>query len=318
MPVYRDKKAGCYVFEFDRCIEGRRIRTRKRLPKTWNHAQADSFDRKESARLYAISTGIQRPEFTIEDAVEKYITERCRELKSGLNAAQELAKMFWAYQGRPIEHLADVCKAYALKEHDRLAPATIKNRIRYLTSACRYGWKHHNMCAHDPAGAVIVPVVSNERQIYISRGQMVALARACTHLPSRAAIKIAFYSGMRMGEILKAKRVGDFFILATTKNGNPRIIPIHPKLRTCLKFKMPTRFIVSYHFRQARAIAGMEWLHFHDLRHACASELINSGVDLYTVGGILGHKSAASTRRYAHLSTSTLVAAVCKIGRKRA
>lgn len=64
MPVYRDKKAGCFVFEFDRFIEGRRIRTRKRLPKTWNHAQADSYDRKESARLYAISTGIQRPEFT--------------------------------------------------------------------------------------------------------------------------------------------------------------------------------------------------------------------------------------------------------------
>lgn len=317
MPVYRDKKAGCFVFEFDRRVDGQRVRARKRLPKTWNQAQADAFDRQESARLYAVATGVERAEFGIEDAVKKYIDERCRELKSGDNIIHELAQMFWAYQGRPITVLADVCKAYSIKERDRLAPATIKNRIRYLTAACRHGWKHHKMCEHDPAEAVIVPQVRNERQVYISREQMIQLARACTHRPTRAVIRIAFYSGMRLGEILKARQVGGNFVLDDTKNGNPRIVPIHPKIRTCLKFEIPTRYIVGYHFREARKAVDMEWLHIHDLRHSTASELINAGVDLYTVGGVLGHKSAASTKRYSHLATDSLKSALLKIGAKK-
>jgi Phage integrase family len=39
----------------------------------------------------------------------------------------------------------------------------------------------------------------------------------------------------------------------------------------------------------------------HDLRHCCASILLNQGVGLETVARILGHRSMASTRRYAHL-----------------
>lgn len=318
MSVYRDKKAGCYGFEFDRYIDGQRVRARKRLPKTWNQAQADAYDRQESARLYAIASGIKRQDFTIDDAVKKYITERCKELKSGKNAAHELAQMFWAYQARPISALADVCKAYAIKERDRLAPATIKNRIRYLTAACRYGWKHHGMSEHDPAEAVIVPAVRNERQTYIDRADMLRLARACDHRPTRAVIRIAFYSGMRLGEIMRAKRVAGCFVLDDTKNGTPRIVPIHPKINTCLKFTIPTRYIIGYHFRMTRAKVGMDELHIHDLRHSAASELINAGVDLYTVGAVLGHKSNASTKRYSHLATDSLRAALMKIGKKAA
>ena len=54
----------------------------------------------------------------------------------------------------------------------------------------------------------------------------------------------------------------------------------------------------------------------HDLRHSTASEMINAGVDLYTVGGVLGHKSAISTKRYSHLATKTLQNAVGLVGKK--
>ena len=45
-------------------------------------------------------------------------------------------------------------------------------------------------------------------------------------------------------------------------------------------------------------------------------ELINAGVDLFTVGRVLGHKDPRSTQRYSHLAIDTLTAAVGKIGRK--
>ena len=62
-----------------------------------------------------------------------------------------------------------------------------------------------------------------------------------------------------------------------------------------------------------RLTAGMTHVRFHDLRHTTASWLINSGVDLYTVGKILGHSGPQTTARYAHLSTATLEQAVRKL-----
>jgi hypothetical protein len=70
MPIYRDRERGAFVFEFDRRIPGAgRIRASKRLPKAWNQAQADAYDRKESARLYALATGTEGADALIEEAV---------------------------------------------------------------------------------------------------------------------------------------------------------------------------------------------------------------------------------------------------------
>lgn len=324
MSIHRDKESGSFVFEFSRRINGQRVRATKRLPRAWNQAQADAFDRQESARLYALATGAGGAHHTIEDAVTLYLKHKVPTLKSGRNIANELAEIFWAYQGRPLSSLADVSKAIQKqstrdakdKDAPPLAPATIKNRIAYLRAACRYAWKHHGLGDADPAQRVTVPTVKNERHVYIDRAQMLKLARACKDFPARALIRIAFYSGMRYDEIQRARVVDGRFVLDDTKNGDPRIVPIHPKIRCCLGYQKQTRFKNDYWFRQAREAVGMPWLHFHDLRHSAASELINQGVDLYTVGAVLGHRSAASTKRYSHLSTDSLQAAIGKIGKR--
>lgn len=322
MPVYRNKKTGCFHFEFDRIIQNERVRARKQLPKSWNQAQADAYDRQESARLYALCAGVAKPDWTIEDAVKRYIDERVPQLKHGLNTAHELAIMFPFYQARPLEALPDVCKAYQLRatkeDGSPLAPATIKNRIRYLSAACRYAWKHHAMGESDPAARVTVPTVRNERTKTIDRADMLRLARACSHWETRAMIRIAFYSGMRLGEITRAEVQDGAFVLYDSKNGDPRIIPIHAKIRCCIGYAWPSRFVLSYEFRKARALVDMDWLHPHDLRHSAASAMINQGVDLYTVGAVLGHRSAASTKRYSHLATDSLQAAIGRIGKRAA
>ena len=247
-----------------------------------------------------------------------YLKDRVPSLKSGYDIAHELALIYWAYKGKPLESLADVCREYMDEAIKTLAPATVRKRIRYLTAACRWAWKRNNMGETDPGARVIVPEVRNERQVYIDRAQMIRLARACTHRETRAAIRIAFYSGMRWGEIARAERVFSIpaFALSDTKNGEPRIVPMHPKILACARHKMPTRFVMHHNFTVAKNAIGMPELHFHDLRHSTASALIEQGEDLYTVGGVLGHKSAASTRRYSHLSTGKLAAAIGTIGQK--
>jgi integrase len=54
-------------------------------------------------------------------------------------------------------------------------------------------------------------------------------------------------------------------------------------------------------WRKWRSEAGLEDVRIHDLRHSFASVGASGGTPLFVIGGILGHKSTATTDRYAHL-----------------
>ncbi len=58
---------------------------------------------------------------------------------------------------------------------------------------------------------------------------------------------------------------------------------------------------------------GLKAYTWHCNRHTFASRLVMAGVDLHTVGELLGHRTAQRTNRYAHLSLNHKQAAVERI-----
>jgi integrase len=52
--------------------------------------------------------------------------------------------------------------------------------------------------------------------------------------------------------------------------------------------------------------AGLKNFRIHDLRHTCASRLIQNGMSLYEVANILGHVDVQTTQRYAHLDRTNI------------
>lgn len=316
MSIYRDKTTGQWRFDFDRRIEGVRVRHRQLLPPGWSRTQADAFDRQKSGALYAVATGIAKPRHLIGEAVARYLKERVPQLKAGENAKREIEQMRDWWAGRPLDELAEVCAGYAADQLAYLRPATIKNRIAYLRAACRWAWKRHQLGDQDPGARVVSPEVDNARQVTVSRVDVLRLARACKHQGVRALIWVLYFSGMRVSEAQRARRSGGFFVLDDTKNGEPRIIPIHSRALAASRVPMPKRSQIDYWWPLARSACGLEYLHLHDLRHTAATEMVNAGEDLATVGKVLGHKSAASTMRYSHHSTAKQALALGKIGRK--
>lgn len=330
MPISYDRPNKCWRYHFDRYIAGSRHRASQLLPKGWSRAQADTFDRQETARLYAIATGVSKPEPLIDEAVLLYLKYRAPSLKSFRNIERELNACADIYTGKPFSSLPEIARDYSPATEDGrpLKPATVKNRLSYIRAACRYAWKIHGKGEHDPAERMEMPKVRNERHVYLDRPQVLQILRKMKPGAERAAVRIAFYSGMRAGELRQATTIrtasGPAFMLQpdATKNEMPRVVPVHPRIQHILRnaalWPMPrTKWTVSIKFKKAAIAAGFGHARLHDMRHSTASEMINGGADLFTVGGVLGHKSAVSTRRYAHLVTGTLAVAVNMVGNSK-
>jgi integrase len=59
-------------------------------------------------------------------------------------------------------------------------------------------------------------------------------------------------------------------------------------------------------WRRAVARAGLEDLHFHDLRHEATSRLFERGLNPIQVAAITGHKTLQMLKRYTHLRAENL------------
>lgn len=318
MPVYFDKARQRWRFEFSRVLDGRRRRATKLLPAGWTRRQAEAYARERDAHLYAVATGAIREQPLISEAVRLYLEQHAPQLKNRDLLVRDLALVLPWYEARRMNELQAVVLAYS-RDNPKLSPATIKLRMAYLRAACRWAWKRHGLGEHDPAERVALPAVRNERHVYVTRAQLLPILRAIKHPDARAMALLAFYSGMRFSECLNARPTPQGWLLEDTKNGERRIVPIHPRTAHLAR-RWPRPIVVrtvQAWWRYAADACGHEGVRFHDLRHSAASSMINAGVPLYTVGAVLGHKAPASTKRYSHLDTSTLAEAVGRIGRKR-
>lgn len=327
MSIQWDARNKRWRWQFKRSLAGVRHRHSRLLPEGWSRAQADAFDASETARLAAVAAGIDQTDPLIETAVGLYLADK-QHLKSLRSAAEHLAAIAWAYAGRPMSQLPEIAREVATRrlipasakrgEHE-ISPATARNRLALLKAACRHAWRVHGLTDSDPTTRMVLPAVRNERQTYIDRRQMLMIARACTNRQARAAIRLAFYSGLRLGELRAAELEAGMILLRDTKNGDLRAVPPHPRiahLAGWLPLPAP-KITIQRAFDRARRAVGLPEVRFHDLRHSAASAMVNAGVDLYVVGQVLGHRDPRSTKRYAHLTASTLAAAVATIGQKR-
>lgn len=141
-----------------------------------------------------------------------------------------------------------------------------------------------------------------------------------------SAIKLLLFTGARRNEVTHSK--WDFvnwekrtLLVPRAKSGRPRSIQLNSAALELLRslprtennpyiFPSPAtgRPSPSLHFPwwRIREKAGLLDVRLHDLRHSFASFLVNQGVSLYVVQGLLGHTQARTTQRYAHLANDTL------------
>jgi len=141
-----------------------------------------------------------------------------------------------------------------------------------------------------------------------------------------ATIRLVLLTGCRSGEIRRLRWtevLEDRLELSDAKTG-PRTVHLGSAARQLLaerpkiegspfvfqsehKANCPRSTLLTT-WPKIRAVAGLpQDIRLHDLRHTFASHAVMGGESLLVTGGLLGHRQAASTARYAHLLDNFLL-----------
>jgi integrase/recombinase XerC len=161
-------------------------------------------------------------------------------------------------------------------------------------------------------------------------------------LRDQAILEVLYGAGLRVAELvgldLAALDLAQGLVKVRGKGDKERIVPLGRKAIGALQAYLPRRgellgeggeggdavFLSRLGrritTRRIQQIVDAEALRTgvtrhaspHDLRHSCATHLLDSGADLRAIQEMLGHASLSTTQRYTHVTVDSLIAAYDK------
>lgn len=205
----------------------------------------------------------------------------------------------------------------------------------YRTLKAMFNWALKNeMVKKNPFTGLKLPRKKLKHPAFITKEELSEILMNEPTEYMRDIYIIAFYSGLRLGELINLEWRNvhmdkKIIIVAntdtfSTKSGKDRVVPlcgqIYDVLSKLNNIRGENKYVVkhlnpsyiSHRFLKATRKTSLNnrEIHFHSLRHSFASNLVCKGVSLYTVKELLGHSDYSTTQIYAHLQTKSLKEAV--------
>jgi integrase len=207
------------------------------------------------------------------------------------------------------------------RRHEKAKTATLAKELEVLRHALNFAVREWEWLERNPFEKIKIDKPNNKVERWITFEEEKRLLDV-SPIWLKEIITFALNTGMRRNEILSLQwsEVDLFRRTATllkTKNKEKRTVPLNQTALELLKVKNKVRSISGFVFSgkactkiigrnllrafySARETANLADVRFHDLRHTFATRLVQSGIDLYVVKELLGHKTITMTMRYAH------------------
>ena len=282
-------------------------------------------------------------EVTVAELTARWMAEHVRpklKPKTVYKYEQLLTRLILPALGDiPVARLAvdDVSRFHASLAR---IPRSANHAKAIVSALLRFGCDLGLRAPGDNPARRVRPYRERQSERFLSETELVAAAEgiaAAEHAgkigPHAAAgLRLALFTGARSGEITAAewghidwKR--RFLRLPDSKNNAPRTIHLSdaaievlhslPRVRPYIvagaipgePYKNLTRA-----WAIARRFAGLDDVRLHDLRHSYASLAASQGIGLPMIGKLLGHRSTATTARYAHLTRDAVAAVNDQLG----
>jgi len=215
----------------------------------------------------------------------------------------------------------DNYKEYRLES---VAPATVNRELEVLRHLFNVADKKDKFFSKNPVSRAGLLNVDNKMERILTNKEEIKLLNSSGYY-LRNIITCALNTALRKGEIISLKwnnvDLKNNIITIDSYNSKSkklRKVPINSLMRKLfLELKLQSEgnefvFLSSERkpytrqdslnraFQRALQIAGIQGLRFHDLRHTCATRMIENGANIVAVKEILGHSSLDMTMRYAH------------------
>jgi integrase len=325
-----------YVDEYDK------RRQRKTNGSTLTQARQILTEEKERVRKAknALARGdVLATEDSFRSVAKRYLDFQKKRLKAGAISSAEFVRQEGIVEKHLQPFFGDLkiksirrsnLNGYIESRTGEVAAGTIikeANVLKHLFSLACDDWE---IIPTNPAKRLKLPEAPEGRTRHLTPKELQILLEACPGW-LRPIVGLAVSTGMRRGEFLricwkdidvKAGRI----LLAITKNGKPRYAYLNQLSHQVIAslqtgkhkpadklFPDVTPAQVTVAFIRACQSAGIEDFSIHDLRHTYASQMRMRGVDLHTVGQLLGHKDLRMTARYSHLNPEYLGDAASKL-----
>lgn len=200
------------------------------------------------------------------------------------------------YRPRASNPTAKVKKYKEHKRKEFMGLDKIKVLLEVIYAMEKEWLRHEAERTRAKAGQAISPLMASALRVLIYSGarlnevlglkwDYIDFERSVANLPdSKTDYKVLQLSGPAMEALTGLPKISEWCFPSYGRSG--RIVNLQDAWRDVL----------------AKANIG-HW-RIHDLRHAFASTMVNSGASLPIIGAILGHRQNSTTSRYAHLEVS--------------
>ena len=265
---------------------------------------------------------------TWDELVSKYLDEIERTMRPNTVRAYltSVKRLYPHFTGRPAQSTPAEVKAYLRWARERYSVSTVNNDCGVMSGMYRWARDELELELTNPwERRTEYPGPGRGR--YLSRQEADRLIESAEASPVAwympHFIRLALNTGMRLQEMLDLtwSRVDleagcITFEPGEQKNAKRSVIPINANAKLAL-LKLSERKQGDYvlqikgkpitsingAWRRIRARAGLDDVTIHDLRRTFGSWLVQDGVSLHIVSGLLRHSDVSLTARvYAHLS----------------
>lgn len=332
MALYRQKEGKVWWMSYS--FRGRQLR---KSTGTTNKKIAESIYFKVKTQIAegAYLESIRGKNKTFADMVERYLKEVTPDKKPSTQRddksyAKTLNNFFGKFYLNEIT--ADLITQYVLKRKKKVGPSSVNRELALLSASFNKAYKLWGWCRENP-----VSRIKREKEFkrvkYFSEKEFEEIFNHLTEWV-RPLVLLAKNTGLRKTNVCNLQwsevSLKDKLIVLDAevmKNSHCLGMPLNEIALNVIKGQMGSRGHSPYVFCKANGEPYTGWgvyqafkkaciraklsdFRFHDLRHDFCSKLVQSGVDLYTVKELAGHKDITTTQRYAHLSKAKLKEAV--------
>jgi integrase/recombinase XerD len=244
-----------------------------------------------------------------------------------------------------IDAVAAIARHYH-RSPDRLSIEEIHAYLHHLIDQRKRSWSTTNqaVCAlrflfhvtlKRPDVSIAIPHrrIGSKQPEILSAQEISRILAACRSTAHRTLLMTTYAAGLRVGQVCRLK-ITDIdssrmmIRVAGGKGAKDRYTLLSQQLLSALRFYWMSHPSTTWlfpkasnhdlpmdvctaqriYYRAKKAAGVGKQGGIHGLRHAFATHLLESGVDVHTIQRLLGHSDLSTTARYFHLQKSQLAA----------